>query len=32
MNRMMNNLIGDPRSQGLITASYAAVGAPTAFV
>jgi len=32
MNRMMQGLAGDPRSRGLIRASYDAVGAPTAFV
>ena len=32
MNRMMNNLTGDPRSRGLIRASYEAVGAPIAVV
>ena len=32
MNRMMQNLSGDPRTRGLIKASYDAVGAPVAFV
>jgi CubicO group peptidase (beta-lactamase class C family) len=32
MNRMMQGLAGDPRSRGLIKASYEAVGAPVAFV
>ena len=32
MNRMMQGLAGDPRSSGLIKASYDAVGAPIAFV
>jgi CubicO group peptidase (beta-lactamase class C family) len=32
MNRMLQGLAGDPRSRGLITASYEAVGAPIAFV
>ena len=32
MNRMLTNLSGDPRSRGLIKATYDAVGAPTAFV
>ena len=32
MNRMMAGLAGDPRSAGLIRASYDAVGVPTAFV
>ena len=32
MNRMMQNLSGDPRTRGLIKASYDAVGAPMAFV
>jgi CubicO group peptidase (beta-lactamase class C family) len=32
MNRMMQNLAGDPRSRGLIKASYNAVDAPVAFV
>jgi CubicO group peptidase (beta-lactamase class C family) len=32
MNRMMNNLSGDPRSSALIRASYEAVGAPIAIV
>jgi CubicO group peptidase (beta-lactamase class C family) len=31
MNRMMQNLSGDPRTRGLIKASYDAVGAPAAF-
>jgi CubicO group peptidase (beta-lactamase class C family) len=31
MNRMMQNLSADPRSRGLIKASYAAVGADVAF-
>jgi CubicO group peptidase (beta-lactamase class C family) len=32
MNRMMQNLSGDPRTRGLIKAAYNAVGAPVAFV
>jgi CubicO group peptidase (beta-lactamase class C family) len=32
MNRMQQNLSGDPRTRGLIKASYDAVGAPTAFI
>ncbi len=32
MNRMMQGLAGDPRSRGLIKASYEAVGAPVTFV
>jgi CubicO group peptidase (beta-lactamase class C family) len=32
MNRMMQNLSGDPRTRGLIKAAYEAVGAPLAFV
>jgi CubicO group peptidase (beta-lactamase class C family) len=32
MNRMMQGIAGDPRSRGLIKASYEAVGAPVAFV
>jgi len=32
MNKMMMNLSGDPRTRGLIKASYDAVGAPIAFV
>ena len=32
MNKMMQGIAGDPRSRGLIKASYDAVGAPTAFV
>jgi CubicO group peptidase (beta-lactamase class C family) len=32
MNRMMAGLAGDPRSRGLIDASYRAAGKPTAFV
>lgn len=32
MNRMMQNLSGDPRTRGLIKASYDAAGAPVAFV
>jgi CubicO group peptidase (beta-lactamase class C family) len=32
MNRMFQNLAADPRSRGLIKASYHAVGAPLAFV
>jgi CubicO group peptidase (beta-lactamase class C family) len=32
MNRMMQGIAGDPRSRGLIQASYEAVGAPIAFV
>lgn len=32
MNRMAQNLSGDPRTRGLIQASYDAVGAPIAFV
>lgn len=32
MNRMMQGLVGDPRSRGLIEASYEAVGAPATFV
>ncbi len=32
MNRMMQNLSGDPRTRGLIKAAYDAVGAPIAFV
>ena len=32
MNRMAQNLSGDPRTRGLIRASYDAVGAPIAFV
>jgi len=32
MNKMMQNLSGDPRTRGLIQASYEAVGAPIAFV
>ena len=32
MNRMLQGLAGDPRSRGLIQASYEAVGAPIAFV
>lgn len=31
MNRMMQGIAGDPRSAGLIKASYEAVGAPVAF-
>jgi len=31
MNRMMQNLSGDPRTRGLIKTSYDAVGAPVAF-
>jgi CubicO group peptidase (beta-lactamase class C family) len=31
MNRMFQNLAADPRSRGLIKASYQAIGAPTAF-
>ena len=31
MNRMMQNLSGDPRTRGLIKASYDAIGAPVAF-
>ena len=32
MNRMAQNLSGDPRTRGLVQASYDAVGAPIAFV
>jgi len=32
MNRMAQNLSGDPRTRGLIKASYEAVGAPITFV
>ncbi|HEV3226591.1 MAG TPA: serine hydrolase domain-containing protein [Acidimicrobiales bacterium] len=32
MNKMLANLSGDPRTRGLIKASYDAVGAPIAFV
>jgi CubicO group peptidase (beta-lactamase class C family) len=32
MNRMAQNLAGDPRTRGLVQASYDAVGAPIAFV
>ncbi len=32
MNRMMQGLAGDPRSRGLILASYDCVGAPAVFV
>ena len=32
MNRMAQNLSGDPRTRGLVKASYDAVGAPIAFV
>ena len=32
MNRMMQNLSGDPRTRGLIKESYKAVGAPVPFV
>ncbi len=32
MNRMAQNLSGDPRTRGLVKASYEAVGAPIAFV
>jgi len=32
MNRMMQGLAGDPRSRGLIEASYECAGAPTVFV
>ncbi len=32
MNRMAQNLAGDPRTRGLVRASYEAVGAPIAFV
>jgi CubicO group peptidase (beta-lactamase class C family) len=31
MNRMAQNLSGDPRTRGLVEASYEAVGAPIAF-
>jgi CubicO group peptidase (beta-lactamase class C family) len=32
MNRMAQNLSGDPRTRGLVQASYDAIGAPVAFV
>jgi CubicO group peptidase (beta-lactamase class C family) len=32
MNRMLANLAGDPRSRGLIEASYAAAGAPAKYL
>jgi CubicO group peptidase (beta-lactamase class C family) len=32
MNRMAQNLSGDPRTRGLVEATYEAVGAPIAFV
>ena len=32
MNQMAQNLSGDPRTRGLVRASYEAVGAPIAFV
>lgn len=31
MNRMMTNLSGDPRTRGLVSAVYDAIGVPTAF-
>jgi hypothetical protein len=32
MNRMMTNLSGDPRSRGLVSAVYEAIGVEPAFV